>query len=112
MNVDGSFLKEWIMGFSFNLEAQCQLETEIKAIREGIINNVGERIGDQAPNCGGDAKEVIEAINKKSSVPVGCYMLREIEELMEEDWEVRVEHCYRESNRSMCRCDGQDKLKA
>lgn len=52
MNVDGSFLKEWIMGFSFNLEAQCQLETEIKAIREGIINNVGERIGDQAPNCG------------------------------------------------------------
>lgn len=59
-----------------------------------------------------DAKEVIEVINKKSSVPVGCYMLREIEELMEEDWEVRVEHCYRESNRSMCRCDGQDKLKA
>lgn len=52
MNVDGSFLEEWIMGFSFNLEAQCQLETEIKAIREGIINNVGERIGDQAPNCG------------------------------------------------------------
>ena len=47
-----------------------------------------------------DSKEVVEAINHKLHIP-GCWaVLKEIEELLNQPWEVRVEHEFREPNRS------------
>ena len=59
-------------------------------IREGLI--LCKELGLTRAIIESDEKDVVETINKKAKATTCCAVYKEIEELLNQEWEIRIEH--------------------
>lgn len=112
LNVDGQFTRQglagccgllrgedgqWLRGFSVKLNKTSPVALEFRAVIEGL--KMCWLLGIKSVVVESDARTVIMAINTKQTIIKCRHLLRELQELLTHDWEIKFEHVYREANR-------------
>ena len=112
LNVDGAFTKngvagcggilrgekgEWLRGFSLKVGEISPIATEFRAIIEGL--KVCWLHGFTNVVVESDASEVIMAINSKQVLHKCRHLHWELQELLTQEWDVKLAHVFREANK-------------
>ncbi|GAU47307.1 hypothetical protein TSUD_283760 [Trifolium subterraneum] len=89
---------EWLGGFAKGLGSCSAVIAELWGVAEGL--SYAKRLGFTAVELNVDSIVVAQAVKSgNSNSPVGLPLVKHIRRVLNSDWEIKVEHAYRESNK-------------
>ncbi|CAJ2662636.1 unnamed protein product [Trifolium pratense] len=89
---------EWLGGFARGLGNCSAIIAELWGVAEGL--SYARRLGFTAVELNVDSVVVVQAIKTgRFSSSVGLPLVKHIRRMLDLDWEIKIEHAYRESNK-------------